>query len=150
MSGLARLGGDATTGLAFAGAVAGAATAYGMSRVMPDRPYLTQEERVSRRNGRCAASASAIGGVALSYHLVGAMGVAGYSAAGITSGLAALGGTVGGGMAVGVTIAVGLPAVLAALLGYLMYRLTQRWFNRATTQEAGSNGGLDCGGLAGT
>ena len=45
-------------------------------------------------------------------------------AAGISSGLAAIGGTVGGGMAAGTMCVIAAPAVAAAVLGYLIYRLT--------------------------
>ena len=46
-------------------------------------------------------------------------------AAGITSGLAALGGTVGGGMAAGTAIAIGAPAAAAVGAGYLTYKAMQ-------------------------
>jgi hypothetical protein len=49
--------------------------------------------------------------------------VPGLSAAGITSGLFAIGGAVGGGMVSGVVLTIGAPAVLAAGVGYGIYRL---------------------------
>jgi hypothetical protein len=127
MSGLARLGGNTTTGLCSAAATVGVATAWGMCQLVPDKPPLPDDERRARRNARYGATAGAIGGTALGLHAVGAMGVAGYSAAGISSGLAALGSTLGGGMAMGVSLALALPAILAIALGYAMYRLTQYW-----------------------
>jgi hypothetical protein len=45
-------------------------------------------------------------------------------AAGISSRLAAIGGTVGGGMAADTMCVIAAPAVAAAVLGYLIYRLT--------------------------
>jgi len=107
----------------------GVMTTWGMCRLMPDKPYLTEDERVARRNGRYGAAGGAAAGAALGLHAVGAMGVAGYSAAGISSGLAALGGTIGGGMAMGVSLAIALPAILAVALGYAIYRLAQAWSN---------------------
>lgn len=148
MSGLARLGGNATTGLVVAGLAAGAATTYGMCQLMPNKPSLTNDERVARRNGRYGTGAGAVAGVALSYHLVGTVGIAGYSAAGITSGLSALGGTVGGGMAAGATVAIALPAALAILLGYLFYRLTQRWSKGPAVRSGEPNAGQGYWGVA--
>jgi hypothetical protein len=148
MSGLRRLGGTATTGLLVAGVAAGAATTYGMWQLMPDKPFLTDDERCARRNGCYGTAASAVAGTALSYHLVGTMGVAGYSAAGITSGLSTLGGTVGGGMAAGATLAIALPAVAAVMLGYLIYRLTQWWLQRRTAATIEPDTRDDYGGLA--
>jgi hypothetical protein len=127
MSGLVRLGGSTTAGLFVMAGAVGVTTTWGMVRLMPDKPYLTEEERVARRNGRYGAAAGAAAGTALGLHAVGAMGVAGYSAAGISSGLAALGSTIGGGMAMGVSLAIALPAILAAALGYAIYRLSQAW-----------------------
>ena len=45
-------------------------------------------------------------------------------AAGISSGLAAIGGTASGGMAAGTMCVIAAPAVAAAVPGYLIYRLT--------------------------
>jgi hypothetical protein len=45
-------------------------------------------------------------------------------AAGISSGLAAIGGTVGRGMAAGTMCIIAAPSVAAAVLGYLIYQLT--------------------------
>ena len=129
MSGLVRVGGSTTAGLFVMSGALGVMTTWGMCRLMPDKPYLTEDERVARRNGRYGAAAGAAAGAALGLHAVGAMGVAGYSASGISSGLAALGGTIGGGMAMGVSLAIALPAILAVALGYAIYRLAQAWSN---------------------
>lgn len=125
MSGLVRVGGSTTAGLFVMAGTVGVMTTWGMCRLMPDKPYLTENERAARRNGRYGAAAGAAAGTALGLHAVGGMGVVGYSAAGISSGLAALGGTIGGGMAMGISLAIALPALLAAAIGYAIYRLTQ-------------------------
>jgi hypothetical protein len=98
-----------------------------MCVALRDKPMLTSEERAARRVGRYGAIGGAAVGVGVAVHAVRAMGVAGYSAAGLTSGLAALGGVVGGGMAQGVLAALFLPALFAAGIGYLLYRAA-RWF----------------------
>jgi Lecithin retinol acyltransferase len=148
MSGLARLGGTVTSGLLVAGVAAGAATTYGMCQLMPDKPSLTGDERCARRNGRYGTAAGAVAGVALSFHLVGTLGVAGYSGAGLTSGLSILGGKVGGGMAAGTKLAIALPAVAAILLGYLIYRLTQWWLQRRAAATVKPDTREDYGSLA--
>jgi hypothetical protein len=134
MSGLVRVGGSTTAGLFVMAGAVGVTTTWGMCRLMPDKPYLTENERAARRNGRYAASAGAAAGTALGLHAVGAMGVLGYSAAGISSGLAGLGGTIGGGMVMGISLAIALPALLAAAIGYAIYRLTQ-WSGLAPPQQ---------------
>ena len=50
------------------------------------------------------------------------LGIPGLSAAGISSGLAAIGAAVGGGMAAGTMIGIATSAVAVAVLGYLIYR----------------------------
>ncbi len=54
------------------------------------------------------------------------MGVPGFSAPGISSGLATIGGLTGGGMVRGLSTTVLIPALVAALLGYLIYRQMMR------------------------
>jgi hypothetical protein len=127
MSGLVRVGGSTKAGLSIMAGAVGVSTTLGMCRLMRDKPYLTEDERVARRNGRYGAAAGAAAGTAVGLHAVGAMGLVGHSAAGISSGLAALGGMIGGGMAMGVSLTIALPAILAILLGYTVYRLTQVW-----------------------
>jgi hypothetical protein len=56
-------------------------------------------------------------GGAMSFGLLGALGVAGYSAAGITSGLAAAGSLVGGGMVAGIGV-LAAPAVVLGVGAY--------------------------------
>jgi hypothetical protein len=120
MSGLAKLGGSPIGGVrvvAGAGAVIGAGT---MMFALRDKPYLTDRERIARRVGRCAGIGGAGIGVGLAVHSVGALGVAGYSAAGLSSGLAALGSFVGGGMVVGVAVVAGIPLLAAFVLALLL------------------------------
>jgi hypothetical protein len=111
MSGLARLGGNVVAGTVLSAGAVGLATTYGMCRLLPDRDFLTHEERVARRIGRYAAGAGAIGGAGASVYALGALGIAGYSAPGLTTGFAALGATVGAGMGAGVIVTIALPAL---------------------------------------
>jgi hypothetical protein len=128
MSGLATVGGTAVGGLVVLGAATGLMAGGTMCLALRDKPMLTDDERAARRLGRYGAMGGAAIGVGVAVHAVGAMGVAGYSAVGLTSGLAALGGVIGGGMAQGVLTAVFLPALFAAGLGYLLYQAT-RYFD---------------------
>jgi len=54
---------------------------------------------------------------------------AGLSAAGITTGLGAIGGAVGGGMVAGVAISVAAPAVVAAVAGWGIYKIG-KWLKK--------------------
>jgi hypothetical protein len=56
-------------------------------------------------------------------HSVGALGVAGYSAAGLSSGLAALGSVAGGGMVTGVAVVAAIPLLAAFAFALLAYGL---------------------------
>jgi hypothetical protein len=56
-------------------------------------------------------------------------------AAGISSGLAAIGGTLGGGMAAGTICIIAAPAAAAAVLGYLNYQLTL-WLSSSPTSHS--------------
>lgn len=131
MSGLATIGSvvgaGAVAGIAVVGAGPAAVTTVAMSHVLKDDPILHEKEREARRAGRYATVAGGVGGTAAAVGAVSAAGVTGLSAAGITSGLAAIGATVGGGMAAGVAITAAAPAVAAAAAGYGGYRLWKRW-----------------------
>lgn len=131
MSGLAStgaiVGGGAVAGLAILGAVPGAAMASLVNNtVLADDPILETDERESRAVGRAASYVGAAAGTAGSIAAVSVMGTAGLSAAGITSGLAAIGSTVGGGMAAGVVVATAAPVAAAAAVGYGIYKFV-RW-----------------------
>jgi hypothetical protein len=126
MSGLTRLGGSAIGGVtvvAGAGAVVGAGT---MMFALRDKPYLTDQERMARRVGRVGGVGGAALGTWAAVHSVGALGVAGYSAAGLSSGLAALGSVAGGGMVAGVAVVAAIPLLAAFVLAMLAYGLMRR------------------------
>lgn len=123
MSGLTKLGGSAVGGVtvvAAAGAVVGAGT---MMFALRDKPYLADQERAARRVGRVAGIGGAAVGTWAAVHTVGALGVAGYSAAGLSSGLAALGSVAGGGMVTGVAVVAAIPLLAAFALALLAYGL---------------------------
>lgn len=131
MSGLATAGGTigagAVGGLVVLGAAPGTISAAVMNVALRDDPALAASERSARKIGRRASVAGAAGGSVAGVAAVGAAGsVAGFSAAGITSGLAAIGGIVGGGMAAGSAIVIAGPAVAAAGVGYVAYRVARR------------------------
>lgn len=125
MSGLTKLGGSAIGGVtvvAGAGAVVGAGT---MMLALRDKPYLTDQERTARRAGRVAGVGGAAIGACAAAHSVGALGVAGYSAAGLSSGLATLGGLAGGGMVAGVAVVAAIPLLAAVAFALLAYGLVK-------------------------
>lgn len=130
MSGLATVGsavgGGAVAGLGILGAAPGLAMASLVNNtLLADNEAHDDDERKSRSIGRAASYAGAASGAAGSIAAVSALGTAGLSGAGITSGLAAIGGTVGGGMAAGVTIATAAPALVAVAAGYGIYKLVK-------------------------
>jgi hypothetical protein len=121
MSGLRKVGGGSALGVVavLAGAVLGAGSAC---LTLQDRSCLPEPERQARSAGRGGAVAGGTVGAAGVVYSVGALGVPGFSAAGISSGLSALGAPLGGGMVAGVTV-----SVLAAVAAALFYMLI-RWF----------------------
>lgn len=122
MSGLTAVGGTVVGGIVILGGVPGLVAGGTMCIALRDKEMLPAGERQVRRVGRDGAIGGAAIGVGVAVHTVGAMGIAGYSAAGLTSGLAALGGIIGGGMAQGVLVTMLIPALLAAGIGYLIFR----------------------------
>ena len=136
MSGLAAIGGTVTVGLAVTAGCAGAATAYGMSKVLPDKEFLPDDERAARKIGRYAAGGGAVIGTVAGVHAVGAMGLTGYSAVGLSTGFASLGAVMGGGMSQGVLALIALPAALAVLLGLVAYALAKTWLDRPASRFA--------------
>ncbi|QIK66283.1 lecithin retinol acyltransferase family protein [Nocardioides sp. HDW12B] len=139
MSGLATAGGVAGGGAAIGPAMIGlgpAVVSVGITQVaLRDDETLPDEERRARRDGRAAslvgAGASTIGGVAA----ISAAGTTGLSAAGISSGLATIGGLAGGGMAAGTVAVVAAPAVAAAGLGAGVFMLSRRLRRRTHQAE---------------
>lgn len=135
-SGAGVMSGLASTGaLVGSGAVAGIGVLAGgpalamaslvNSTVLADSEHLDQDERSARSIGRKATYAGAAGGVAGSLVSVSAAGTVGLSGAGITSGLAAIGGSVGGGMAAGTVIVTAAPVAAAALVGVGVYKIVK-------------------------
>jgi hypothetical protein len=137
MSGLAAVGGTigagAVGGLGILGGAGGLAAASVINNtILRDDVSLSSDERNSRSSGRKASYAGAAVGTASSIATVAAVGIPGLSAAGITSGLAAVGSSVGGGMAAGVVVTTATPVVVAVALGFGVYKLLQwRKNNRA-------------------
>ena len=126
MSGLATVGGvvggGAIAGVGVLGSAPGLVTKMAMDQVLKDDETLPDDEREARAVGRTMTTLGAVAGTAGAIGAVSATGVAGLSAAGITSGLAAVGGAVGGGMVAGVAITAAAPAVAAAAVGYGAYK----------------------------
>jgi hypothetical protein len=136
MKGMATVGvvGGAVGGIALSGLLAGGvAAAVVNNTLLADNnidenlisPELLEAEREARGIGRAASFIGATGATAATVGAISAAGVSGLSAAGITSGLAAIGGTVGGGMAAGIAMGVAAPAVAAVGVGYGTYKLAQ-------------------------
>lgn len=129
MSGLASfgalVGGGAVGGLAVLGAGPGLVSVAIMNQALREDNDLPQTERTARTAGRVGSAAGAVTGSAGALAAVSALGVPGLSAAGISSGLAAIGSVVGGGMAAGTMIAIAAPALAAAVLGYLVYQFVR-------------------------
>lgn len=73
-----------------------------------------EKEKISEAIGTVGGGVLGFGSITA---VVSTLGFAGLSAAGISSGLAVLGGIVGGGMAIGITVAAAIP-IAAAALGY--------------------------------
>lgn len=71
-------------------------------------------EKISEKIGAVGGGVLGFGSITA---VVSSLGFAGLSAAGITSGLAALGAVVGGGMVAGLTVAAGIP-IMAGAVGY--------------------------------
>jgi hypothetical protein len=122
MSGLAAagsvVGGGAVAGLGSLAAGPAVVAKMAMDQVLKDDESLPDNEREARTVGRTMTTVGALAGGAVT---VGTL--TGASAAGITSGLAAIGGTVGGGMLIGVGMTIAAPAVAATALGYGAYKV---------------------------
>jgi hypothetical protein len=127
MSGLAAygalVGGGAVAGLVVLGTAPGLATVAIMSKALREDDDLPPRERQARQAGRLGSATGALAGTAGGVAALSALGIPGLSAVGISTGLAAIGGTVGGGMAAGAVAVIATPALGAAIVGYLAYRL---------------------------
>jgi hypothetical protein len=130
MSGLASAGGLIGGGAAagpLALALAPAAVSIGAVQVaLRGDKTLPKEENAARRDGRIASVAGATAAGAGGMAAIATAGVAGTSAVGITSGLAAIGGIVGGGMVAGTVAVAAAPAVLAGAAGFGAYVVSRK------------------------
>ena len=124
MSGLTKLGGSAVGGGDGRGWCGRREAAQERCcYALRDKPYLTDQERTARRVGRVAGVGGAAVGTWAAVNSVGALGVAGYSAAGLSSGLAALGSVAGGGMVTGVAVVAAIPLLAAFAFALLAHGL---------------------------
>ncbi|MCV7303508.1 lecithin retinol acyltransferase family protein [Mycobacterium barrassiae] len=87
---------------------------------------LPKDENDARRDGRLASIAGAGAAGAGGMAAIATAGVTGMSAAGITSGLAAIGGVVGGGMVAGTVAVAAAPAVVAGVAGLGAYLVSRK------------------------
>lgn len=128
MSGLAAygtlIGGGAVAGIVALSAAPSLMSIAIMNRALREDDDLPATERTARTAGRIGSAAGAVAGSIGTVAAVSALGAPGLGAAGISSGLAAIGATVGGGMAAGTMCAIAAPAIAAAIAGYLIYQLT--------------------------
>jgi hypothetical protein len=122
MSGLCRVGGSVVGGVTVIAGASGLAGTGLTHALLRDKPALPAAERNARQTGRQASVAGAAGGTLLAVYAVGKLGVPGYSATGISSGLAELGAVTGHGMARGIATVGLLPLLAAIIIGYLTYR----------------------------
>jgi hypothetical protein len=128
MSGLATtgaaIGGGAASGIGVVTGGGGLGTAALLANtVFKDDAHLPVEERRARQTGRYTAYGSSVAGGAGAVAVVAAAGTPGLSAVGISSGLAAVGGTMAGGI---VVLTAGT-AIATAATAYGAYRLFKWW-----------------------
>ncbi len=130
MSGLAAYGtlagGGAVAGLVVLGTGPSLITVAIMNKAMCRDDDLPQPEQDARTAGRIGSAAGAVAGSVGSIAALSALGFPGLSGAGISSGLATIGGTFGGGMAAGAISVIAAPAIAAAITGYLVYLFVRR------------------------
>jgi len=135
MSGLATVGSivgaGAVAGVGVIGGVGAMSTAHSMNKTFfSDNAAQPKEERSARKAARIATNSTVVASTAASIATIGACGsVAGFSAAGITSGLAAIGSVVGGGMLAGTMIVTAAPAVATAAAGFGVYK-AYKWIKK--------------------
>jgi len=148
MSGLATVGavvgGGAMAGLGLMGAIpAGVGLALMAGRRFSVDQDLPPSEQRARRAGQVGAVAGGIVGVGGMSSAISSLGIAGVSAAGISSALAGMGAIVGGGMSSGIAIAVAVPVIGVVIGAYLFHWLWSVMERRASlshlSQGDGSN-----------
>ena len=139
MSGIATVGavvgGGVIVGISLTGAVPGViGIAFVSGHRFSDDEHLPAAQRRARRAGKFGGlAAGGLAGLVGVPWAISALGVPGVSAAGITSGLATIGGLAGGGMASGVVLAVAAPVAGVVLGAYLLHWLwawAERIFER--------------------
>ena len=142
MSGLATygalVGGGAVAGLVVLGTAPALTSVAIMHHALRRDDDLPGPERAARTAGRIGTAVGALTGSAAGAAAVSALGVPGLCAAGISSGLAAIGAAAtGGGMAIGAACVIAAPAAAAAILGYLVYRIAL-WLTSPMLPAAGT------------
>jgi len=142
MSGLAAhgsiVGGGVVAGMVTLSALPALASVAVMNHALRQDDNLPAAERTARTAGRAGSAIGALAGSAGGVAMVSVLGVPGLGAAGITSGLAAIGAAVGGGMAAGTMCVLAAPAVAAAATGYLIYRFVL-WLTASTPSATASH-----------
>ena len=96
------------------------ASVLAVQSALSEDNWCAEEEREARAAGRAAGVGGAVTGTASAVGVVAAAGVPGLSAAGITSGLAALG---GGSVGLGLAAMLAFPAMVTLTASWLAYRL---------------------------
>lgn len=130
MSGLASIGvGGAVGGVVSLAVAPALAMNLAVHKVLEDDPALSYDERDARSAGRFATTVGTVAGTVGTVTAISSTGVAGLSAAGITSGLAGIGELVGGGMVAGTAISIAAPAVIATVAGLFVYNFW-KWLFR--------------------
>jgi len=115
-------GGSAATGVAVLTAAPAAFATAGVHRAFRDDPAAPLAENQARLKARSAGTVAAWGSGLGMLGAIYSAGVPGLSAAGITSGLVGVGGTMAGGVAV----TVAAPIALAFVVATLVYRASKR------------------------
>jgi hypothetical protein len=130
MSGLATaggvIGGGAASGPLAIGIAPAVISVGAVQLALRQDDSLPAAENDARRDGRIASVAGAAAAGAGGLAPIAGVGVAGTSAVGISTGLAAIGATVGGGMVAGTVIVAAAPAVVAGAAGFGIYALSRR------------------------
>lgn len=131
MSGLATAGGVIGGGAAagpFAIGIAPAVMSVGAVQLaLRVDDSLPEAENKARRDGRVASATGAVAAGAGGVAAIAGAGIAGTSAVGISTGLAAIGATVGGGMVAGTMLVAAAPAVVAGVAGFGVYALSRKF-----------------------
>ena len=126
MSGLCAVGGSAVGGITVLSGASGLAASGIMCYALRDKPMLPEPEGTHAGPADRAQSAERPSEQSVRCAWSELLGVPGYSAAGISSGLATIGRVTGGGMVRGLSSTMLIPALFALIVGYLLYRHASR------------------------